>query len=271
MTIHACERRETLLAIQDVHAELGGHPVLRGVDAVIRDVVRADVANQGQVVGVLGPSGAGKTTLLRILAGLAAPSSGRVLVDGAPVRPGDVGVVFQRCPLFEHRTVLGNLVAAGASKASRERARELLERFGLAARADAWPRELSGGERQRVAILQQLLCGHTFLLMDEPFSSLDPVHKAKACDLIVEVSRLDERNTIIVVTHDIPEAVKVCDTLWLLGRERATSPGAAPLPGSRIVESYDLIARELAWHEDIERTPRFTALVREVTDRFAGL
>jgi polar amino acid transport system ATP-binding protein/sulfate transport system ATP-binding protein len=266
MTIHACERRETLLAIQGVHAELGDRAVLRGVDAEIRDVVRPDVAGQGQVVGVLGPSGSGKTTLLRILAGLAAPARGRVLVDGAPVRAGDVGVVFQRCPLLEHRTVLGNLTASGASA---DRAHQLLVRFGLASRADAWPRELSGGERQRAAILQQLLCGHTFLLMDEPFSSLDPLHKARACELILEVSRLGERNTIIVVTHDIHEAAKVCDTLWLLGRERA--PSGEPIPGSRIVEIYDLIARELAWHEGIERTPRFTEFVREVTDRFAGL
>jgi polar amino acid transport system ATP-binding protein/sulfate transport system ATP-binding protein len=247
MTIHACERRETLLAIHDVHAELGGRPVLRGVDAAIRNIVRPDVAGQGQVVGVLGPSGSGKTTLLRVLAGLAAPARGRVLVDGAPVRPGAVGVVFQRCPLLEHRTVLGN----------------------LAAREDAWPRELSGGERQRVAILQQLLCGHTFLLMDEPFSALDPLHKARACELIVEVSRLGERNTVVVVTHDIPEAAKVCDTLWLLGRERA--PSGEPVPGSRIVETYDLIARELAWHDGIDRAPRFADFVREVTDRFTGL
>ena len=266
MTAHPCERREALLELAGVDALLGDRLVLRGVDAAIRNIVRPDVAGQGQVVGVLGPSGAGKTTLLRILAGLAAPSRGRVLLDGAPVRAGRVGVVYQRCPLFEHRTVLGNLVAAGRSA---ERAHALLERFGLAARVDAWPRELSGGERQRVAILQQLLCGHTFLLMDEPFSSLDPIHKAKVCELIVEVSRLSERNTIVVVTHDIPEAVKVCDTLWLLGRERA--PSGEPLPGSRITESYDLIARELAWHEGIERTPRFTDFVREVGDRFAGL
>ena len=150
MTIHTCERREILLAIEDVHAELGGQPVLRGVNAAIRNVVRPDVAGQGQVVGVLGPSGSGKTTLLRILAGLAAPARGRVLVDGAPVRPGAVGVVFQRCPLFEHRTVLGNLVAAAreargaAAGTAADRARALLARFGLAAREDAWPRELSG-------------------------------------------------------------------------------------------------------------------------------
>jgi len=269
MTIHACERRETLLAIEGVHAELGGRAVLRGVDAEIRNVVRPEVAGQGQVVGVLGPSGSGKTTLLRLLAGLAAPARGRVLVAGAPVRAGDVGVVFQRCPLLEHRTVLGNLVAAARSRDAADRARALLARFGLAAREDAWPRELSGGERQRVAILQQLLCGHTFLVMDEPFSSLDPLHKARACELIIEVSRLDERNTIVVVTHDIPEAVKVCDTLWLLGRER--TPSGEPIPGSRIAHSYDLIARELAWHDGIERTPRFTDFVREVTDRFAGL
>jgi ABC-type nitrate/sulfonate/bicarbonate transport system ATPase subunit len=250
------------LAVSGLVVEIGS-PVRRILDGV--DLALAP----GAMAAITGPSGAGKTTLLRILAGLAAPTSGRVLVDGAEVRAGDVGVVFQRCPLLPHRTVLGNLVAAGGS---RERARELLERFGLAARAEAWPCELSGGERQRVAILQQLLCGHTFLVMDEPFSSLDPVHKAKACELIAEVARLDERNTIVVVTHDISEAVKVCDTLWLLGRERApSSPDGALLPGSRIVETYDLIARELAWHEAIERTPRFTEFVREVTDRFAAL
>jgi polar amino acid transport system ATP-binding protein/sulfate transport system ATP-binding protein len=268
------ERRDTLLRLAGVHAERGDQLVLRDIDAEIKDVVRPDVANQGQVVGVLGPSGAGKTTLLRLLAGLDAPSRGQVLVGDAqrPVRAGMVGVVFQHYPLFEHRSVLGNLVVAARHTrvADKEaRARALLERFRLADRADAWPGELSGGQRQRVAILQQMMCGHTYLVMDEPFSGLDPINKQHACELIAEVSMMHERNTIVIVTHDIREAVKVSDTLWLIGRDIA--PSGEPVPGSRIVETYDLIERDLAWQPGIEHTPAFDAFVREVESRFRTL
>jgi ABC-type nitrate/sulfonate/bicarbonate transport system ATPase subunit len=105
--------------------------------------------------------------------------------------------------------------------------------------------------------------------MDEPFSGLDPINKHHACALIAEVSRMHEQNTILIVTHDIREAVKVSDTLWLIGRDRA--PSGEPLSGSRIVESYNLIDRDLAWHPDIERTPAFAAFVRELEDRFHTL
>src|SRR6185295_6828778 len=100
------ELHEPLIRLEGVSADRGDHLVLRDIDAEIRDVVRPDVADQGQVVGVLGPSGAGKTTLLRLLAGLDAPSRGRVLVGESlqPVRAGMVGVVFQNYPLFEHRS-----------------------------------------------------------------------------------------------------------------------------------------------------------------------
>jgi polar amino acid transport system ATP-binding protein/sulfate transport system ATP-binding protein len=275
------ELRDTLIKVDHVHASRGGRPVLGDIDVEIKDVVRPDVADQGQVVGVLGPSGVGKTTLFRILAGLDAPDRGRVLVGErqVPVRAGMVGVVFQHYPLFEHRKVLGNLLAAarcagrtgatGERDGGEARARGLLERFKLGDRADAWPSELSGGQRQRVAILQQLLCGHTYLLMDEPFSGLDPINKQAACELIAEVARMHERNTIILVTHDIREAVKVSDTLWLMGRK--AKPSGEPVAGSRIVETYNLIERDLAWHPGIERTAPFDAFVRELEDRFRTL
>jgi len=271
---HPYELHDTLIKVDHVHASRGGRPILRDIAVEIRDIVRPDVADQGQVVGVLGPSGVGKTTLFRILAGLDAPSHGRVLVGERqePVRPGMVGVVFQHYPLFEHRRVLGNLAIAARRAGvpdGEARARALLERFGLGDRGDAWPSELSGGQRQRVAILQQLLCGHTYLLMDEPFSGLDPISKHHACALIAEVSRMHEQNTILIVTHDIREAVKVSDTLWLIGRGRA--PSGEPLPGSTIVETYNLIERDLAWHPDIERTAAFAAFVRELEDRVETL
>lgn len=254
----AYEARDTLVTLDQVSAVRGDRLVLRDVSATIRDLVRPDVADQGQVVGVLGPSGVGKTTLFRLLAGFDAPASGRVLIDGTPIRRGAVGVVAQTSPLFEHRSVLGNLCAVG----SEARARELLDRFELAERADAWPGELSGGERQRVAIAQQLMCGHTYLLLDEPFSGLDPHSKRAACGLITEIARMGERNTIVIVTHDIRAAVSVSDTLWLLGRDGESS---------RIVETYNLIERELAWEPGVERTPRFAAFVRELEDRFEML
>jgi ABC-type nitrate/sulfonate/bicarbonate transport system ATPase subunit len=246
-------RKESLLVVDDVHVMRGDRIVLDGIDATIRNVTRPDVANQGQVVAVLGPSGAGKTTLLRVLAGLDAPDRGAVLLTEArvPVRAGMVGVVYQSYPLFAHRRVLDNLLVSGRD---RDRALALLERFGLADRVDAWPCELSGGERQRVAILQQLLCDHTFLLMDEPFSGLDPICKHATCELLVEVARTHEHTTIVVVTHDIREAAKIADTLWLLRDGRITE--------------LDLIARDLAWQPGIEHTPRFQELVREVEARF---
>jgi polar amino acid transport system ATP-binding protein/sulfate transport system ATP-binding protein len=271
---HLHERRDTLIKLEGVRAERGDQLVLRDIDVEVKDVVRPDVADQGQVIGVLGPSGAGKTTLLRLLAGLDTPSRGRVLVGDAlqTVRAGMVGVVFQQYPLFEHRSVLGNLVIAARRNGTRDaaaRARELLERFGLGDRVDAWPAKLSGGQRQRVAILQQVLCGHTYLAMDEPFSGLDPLSKQHACELIAEVATMHERNTIVIVTHDIREAVKVSDTLWLIGRDRV--PSGEPIPGSRIIDTYDLIERDLAWQPGIERTPAFEVFVHEIEDRFCTL
>ncbi len=275
MTTHVYERRGTLLDIQGVRFERGGTAILRDLTAQIRDVVRPGMS-QGQIVGLLGPSGVGKTTLFKILAGLVDPDEGTVRIGeaGIPADPGLVGVVTQNYVLFEHRSVLGNLLIAGkqagmSSADAKTRAMEYLERFGLTAHAEKYPMQLSGGQRQRVAIAQQLLCSEHYLVMDEPFSGLDVIAQEKVQELLIEVSHRHEENTIILVTHDVSAAVAVCDTIWLMGRDR--EPNGAIIPGARIVEVIDLIERDLAWHPDIRTRPGFHALVDEIKARFHTL
>ncbi len=269
------EVKETVLKVEGVSLELGGKQILRGVNAEIKNIHRPGM-EQGQVVGLLGPSGMGKTQLFRILSGLNYPDSGSVKVteQGIEVRAGMVGVVAQQYPLFRHRTVLGNLVVAGkqaglGAEEAANKAKELLARFNLAEHGDKYPAQLSGGMRQRVAIAQQFMCSDYFLLMDEPFSGLDPLALDQMCDFICEMAGTDELKTFIVVTHDIEAAITVCDTIWLLGRERDAE--GKPIPGAFIKHSIDLIARGLAWREDIREQPQFQLLVNEIRDLFRSL
>lgn len=268
------EYGEPLLRIQGVSQRLGGNQILRDVALEVRDIKRPG-KTQGQVVGLLGPSGIGKTRLFRILAGLDAPDTGTVLIGakGVPVERGRVGVVAQNYPLFNHRTVLGNLMVAasqaGKGAQAEDLARASLKRFGLEGAASRYPTQLSGGQKQRVAIAQQFLCSEHLLLMDEPFSGLDPNAVDRVCELIQEVASLHEENTIIVVTHDISAAIEVSDTLWLMGRDR--DPRGEIVPGARIQATYNLIERGLAWRKGITSTPEFTDLLREIVARFPSL
>jgi polar amino acid transport system ATP-binding protein/sulfate transport system ATP-binding protein len=269
------EYGEPILRAEHIALRLGDNQILRDVSLDIRDIKRPGRVT-GQVVGLLGPSGIGKTRLFRILAGLDQPDSGRVTLGPAaqPVERGRVGVVAQSYPLFQHRTVLGNLTVAGrqagASGALAERqAYAFLKRFDLEGCARKYPSQLSGGQRQRVAIAQQFMCSEHLLLMDEPFSGLDPLAVDAVIALIHEVAGLHELNTIIVVTHDIRAAVEVADTLWLLGRDR--DERGQIVPGARIQASYNLIERGLAWRKGINATPEFVELMREVVAKFPSL
>ena len=275
MSTAGYEYGKVVLQAKDISQNLGGNQILRNVDVEVRDL-RIPGRVTGQVVGFLGPSGIGKTRFFRILAGLDAPDTGTVLIgeDARPVERGRVGVVSQHYPLFQHRTVLGNLEVAGAqaglaSGAAHDKAMEFLRRFGMADRAHLYPSQLSGGQKQRVAIAQQFMCSENFLLMDEPFSGLDPVQVDNVAELIAEVASLHELNTIIVVTHDIGAAIEVSDTLWLMGRDR--TPEGRIVPGARIQHSYNLVERGLAFRKGITQTPEYAQLLQEIAERFKTL
>jgi NitT/TauT family transport system ATP-binding protein len=270
-----CEYRETILKATNVSLTLGNKVILRDLNLEIRDIYRPGLVT-GQIVGLLGPSGIGKTRLFRVLSGIDAPTTGSILVgpNCVPVKRGMVGVVAQNYPLFEHRTVIGNLELAARSAGMSQtdaatKAMESLKRFDLDDRADVYPCQLSGGQRQRVAIAQQFLCSEHFVLMDEPFSGLDLIAVDKVSKTLVEVANSDELNTVMVVTHDIPAAVSVADTIWLLGRDR--DEHGHIIPGAKIRTTYNLIERGLTWREGITETKEFVDLVLEIRSVFPTL
>jgi len=265
---------ERLLTIENVCVAYD-KPILKGLNAHIDNIVREGM-QQGQVVALLGPSGVGKTQLFRCIAGLQRPNAGsiRLMDSKTEVQPGEVGVVAQHYPLFNHRTVLGNLlVAAGRfvkdDKLAREKCIAMLEEFHLLDKASAYPQALSGGQRQRIAIAQQLLCSSHFLLMDEPFSGLDPLAKKRVCETIAGVASKDEFNTMIVVTHDIESAIAIADTVWILGRDRDEQ--GKPVPGARIQEVLSLAEMGMAWDPEIETRPEFFEMTKRIKRQFAEL
>jgi len=265
-----------LLKIENVNLSLGGKQILRNVNAEILDIVRPGLT-QGQIVGFLGPSGVGKTKLFEIMAGLLKPNSGSVKLgpEQKPVVTGKVGVVQQNYPLFNHRTVMGNLLIAaqtyhdGTEREARSRVLAMLEEFSLTAQKDHYPSQLSGGQRQRIAIAQQLLCSETFLLLDEPFSGLDPNMTEAVSKMLVQIANQKEDNTIVIVSHDLSATAAISDTLWVMGRDR--NPDGSIVPGAYIKHNYNLIERDLAWEKNVHDKPAFAELIRELRGLFPTL
>lgn len=178
----------------------------------------------GEFVSIIGQSGCGKSTLLSLVAGLIRPTGGEVLIDGVEVvRPSPkVGYMLQQDYLFEWRTILENtLLGAEIQRrdmtAARERASQLLTRFGLGQFLDYLPRQLSGGMRQRVALARTLVTEPDIVLLDEPFSALDSQTRIALADEVAEALRR-ERKTAILVTHDIGEAVAMADRVVVMSR-----------------------------------------------------
>ena len=270
MTALPYQYKAPLLTLEHVSVSYGADLILRDLNAEVLDVVRPGLS-QGQVVGIYGRSGIGKSVLCRVLAGLLAPSAGCVRVGEAQqvARPGLVGYVQQHYPLFQHLTLLDNLLLAArrhhAPAEARARTDAYLTRFGLAAHAHKYPAHLSGGQRQRVAIAQQLLCAEHFILLDEPFSGLDVAMLDEVKRLIVEVTTLDELNTVLIVSHDIATTTALADRLWLLAPERDPTTGQL-LPGATLSprHQYNLAQLGLAWHPGVENEPEFAQFVAEI-------
>ncbi|MDD6597207.1 amino acid ABC transporter ATP-binding protein [Anaerovibrio sp.] len=218
-----------MIDIKNLHKSFGEHEVLKGIDLHI---------NPQEVVVIIGPSGSGKSTLLRCMNLLEEPTSGSVVVDGIDLT-GDsdinkareeIGMVFQRFNLFPHMTVLQNITLApikvrNMAKAEAEQiARELLERVGLADKADAYPPQLSGGQQQRVAIARALAMRPKVMLFDEPTSALDPEMVNEVLDVMKSLA--NEGMTMAVVTHEMGFAREVGDRLLFVDGGNIIEQGA---------------------------------------------
>ena len=193
---------------------------------VIRDLTFS--VYEGEFLAIVGPSGCGKTTVLSLIAGLIAPSSGQVLIDGEPVEGhhDKVGYMLQRDHLFEWRTIeenvlLGLQVKRICNRQTRQKALDLLGKYGLGDFKTYHPHQLSGGMRQKVALIRTLAVDPEILLLDEPFSSLDYQTRLVLSGEIVDIIRR-EKKTAVLVTHDLAEAISMADRVLVLSPRPAS-------------------------------------------------
>lgn len=215
-------------------------------------------AKQGELFSIVGPSGCGKSTLLRVIAGLLAPTEGRIWVNGSEVAgpTPDVGIVFQNPVLMSWRTVLGNVLLQAEVrgldlKKYRERALKLMAMAGLSGFEEKYPYQLSGGMQQRASICRALIHDPPLLLMDEPFGALDALTRERMNLELLKIWR-QSRKTILFITHSIPEAVFLSDRVAVM----------SPRPGhiDEIVPVDLPRPREMRTMED----PKFSRLVAHV-------
>jgi iron(III) transport system ATP-binding protein len=214
-----------VLRVANLGRAFDGTKVLAGVNLTLE---------RGERLAVLGPSGSGKTTLLRLIAGLDAPTEGDIAIGGKPVsRAGEVliapecrevALVFQGLALFPHLCALDQIAFAARRRGGAKQAKSLLERIGLAHRANARLDELSGGERQRIALARALAQEPKLILMDEPFASLDDEKRAEMRDLLRSLLERTE-TTLILVTHSRDDALDLARFALVLECGRPVEQG----------------------------------------------
>ncbi|WP_281351722.1 ABC transporter ATP-binding protein [Nocardioides piscis] len=197
---------------------------------------------RGEIVCLVGPSGCGKSTTLKMINRLIEPTTGRIILDGTDVTEADphelrrgIGYVIQQVGLFPHQKVINNVMTVpllyGESKTTaRSRARELLETVGLDPDlyADRYPHQLSGGQRQRVGVARALAADPPVLLMDEPFGAVDPVVRTRLQDEFLRLQR-DLGKTVVLVTHDIDEAVRMGERVAVFATGGRLAQFATPM------------------------------------------
>lgn len=221
----------------------------------------------GEFLSLLGPSGCGKSTFLRVVADLIPPTGGSLTVLGVTPETArlrrDIGFVFQDAALLPWRTALQNValpleVARGKTlntKPARATPRELLELVGLKGSEDAFPHELSGGMRQRVSIARALVSDPRILLMDEPFGALDPIIRARAQEDLRRIQR-KLGSTIMLVTHDMEEAIRLADRIAVMDAGRLVQYAA---PAEIITHpATDFVADMVG---EVERPLRLLSLI----------
>lgn len=252
---------ETLLKIENLTKRFGNLEVLKGLSAEI---------TKGEVVVMIGPSGGGKSTFLRCMNLLEEPTSGKIVFDGTDITAADertknqvrseMGMVFQHFNLFPHLTILENIMLAprlvrGVEKTIAEKkAKELLERVGLADKAEAYPQQLSGGQKQRVAIVRSLAMEPKVMLFDEPTSALDPEMVGEVLDVMKDLAK--NGMTMVVVTHEMRFARDVATrVLFLEGGHIAVEGTPAEIFGKihdgRLGEFLGKVRGEMSVDADI--------------------
>ena len=235
-----------MITVKNLSKQFGSLKVLNGISVEI---------NKGDVVCVIGPSGSGKSTFLRCLNLLEKPTGGQIIFEGDDLTSKKVnlnlhrqkmGMVFQQFNLFPHMTVLDNLTCAPImlkkipKDQAEAKALELLDRVGLADRANAYPKQLSGGQKQRVAIVRALCMEPDVMLFDEPTSALDPEMVGEVLDVMKQLAK--EGMTMVVVTHEMGFAREVANRVLFLDEgvimEEGSPEGIFSHPTSPRLQSF---------------------------------
>ena len=221
--------KDIIIEVKNLHKRFGSNEVLRGINTTV---------SRGEVIAIIGPSGCGKSTFLRSLNLLEQPTDGQVLLDGIDITSKEVninemrqrvGMVFQQFNLFPNMTIKRNIMLAPVelgkmtNAEASAKADELLERIGLADKADSYPDSLSGGQKQRVAIARALAMSPEVLLFDEPTSALDPEMVGEVLNLMKDVAA--EGMTMMVVTHEMAFAREVANRVLFFSEGNITEEG----------------------------------------------